>query len=44
MSEVWEILGGNHFKHVTLNNLRIFLFAVQNILVEHGAGVDDANL
>jgi hypothetical protein len=32
-NEIWNLLGGPIKGHVTLNNLRILLFAIQNILI-----------
>jgi hypothetical protein len=44
LQEIWKVLGGEARGHVTLNNLRLFLLAVQNILVEHGPNIDRNNL
>jgi hypothetical protein len=37
-------LAGKAFNHVTLNNTRIFLFAIQGILIEHAGTIDRQNL
>jgi MFS-type transporter involved in bile tolerance (Atg22 family) len=34
--EMWKSLGGEIKAHVTLNNLRIFLFAIMGTFVEPG--------
>ena len=41
---MWEFLGGVKNKHVTLNNLRMFLFAIQNVMIEHGPTVSADDL
>jgi hypothetical protein len=43
-NEIWNLLGGPIKGHVTLNNLRILLFAIQNVLIQHGPSVDSSNL
>lgn len=40
VEEIWKVLGGHYYEHVTLNNLRILLLAIQNVLIEHGKNVD----
>lgn len=44
VNEIWKVLGGDARGHITLNNLRIFLLAIQNILIEHGPSISRENL
>lgn len=33
INQIWKILGGPHFKHVTLNNLRLLLLGIKGLHV-----------
>jgi hypothetical protein len=37
---MWKNLAGKAFNHVTLNNTRIFIFAIQGILIEHSENIE----
>lgn len=39
----WIILGGEHYKHVTLNNLRILLLAIKGLHVQPDVPLSESN-
>ena len=44
VSEIWKILGGQERKHVTLNNLRIFLLSIMGTFIEPALKREEQNL
>jgi hypothetical protein len=34
MQSLWALLGGDHFGHVTLNNLRMMMLAIKGLHVQ----------
>ena len=41
---MWRYMGGRSIGHLTLNNTRLYLFAVQNISIEMASGIEKSNL
>ena len=41
---MWRYMGGRSIGHLTLNNTRLYLFAVQNISIEIASGKEKSNL
>ena len=38
MQSLWALLGGDHFGHITLNNLRMLMLAIKGVVVLMSAG------